>query len=98
VAVVPSDTRRFSGEPPEAASIQELLPPSAHPPAHVTPTAALQLAESPPVAGRGKRVRELRVLPPDAKRRRRLVWNIVVYALGIVILVATLAVLVRMGG
>jgi hypothetical protein len=106
VAITLPDPRQDSPTTPPApspaVSALELLPPRAGPPAVAPASQQTQAAESivirepERVVRQGRKTRELRTLPPEVKRRRRLLQTVVVYVVGIVVLVAVLAILVQM--
>ncbi len=54
------------------------------------------LREPVKTVGKGLEARELRVLTPEEKARRRLIRNVVVYSVGLIILVTVFMLLTRM--
>jgi hypothetical protein len=54
------------------------------------------LREPVKTVGRGVEERELHVLPPEVKQKRRLVRNFIVYTIGLVVLIVTFALLLKM--
>lgn len=53
------------------------------------------LREPVKTVGKGSQERELRVLTPEEKQKRRFVRNVIVYTIGLVILIVTFALLAR---